>query len=147
MSFNESPSLKDYQDGILDKQFDPNRRKKNIRTILFALVAISLALWIKELIDSGSINVLLGQGAVGGKVISQDGTPLSGEVFILGMDKEVLIDSNGYFLLEGVPAGYQSVVVAHNGAAEEFPVEIIPGKITDLDEIKFLVVTQVPGQE
>ena len=146
MSFNESPSLKDYQDGIPIKQVDPSRRKRITRAILIILVAMSLVLCIRDLIVSGSMNVLLGKGAVGGRVFNQEGAPLAGEVFILGMDQEVKISSDGYFLLEGIPAGYQSVVVAYNGTAEEYPVEIIPGETTDLDEIQFLIVTQMPGQ-
>ncbi|RLE02742.1 MAG: hypothetical protein DRJ13_05255 [Bacteroidetes bacterium] len=146
MSFNESPSLKDYQNGIPARKADPAQRKKFSRIVLLVLAILTIFLWIKGLVDSGSMNVLLGQGAVSGRVLNQEGSPLRGEVFILGMDKEVFIDSEGYYLIEGIPAGFQSLVVTHNGAGEEYPVEIISGENSVLDDIHFIIVTQIPGE-
>jgi len=147
MSFNESPSLKEYQDGIPNKPVDPSKRRRTTRVILIILASFSLLLFSKNLYDSGSMNVILGKGAVSGRVMDQKGSPLAGQAFILGSENEVTIDPDGNFLIEGVPSGFNSLVIAHNGAAEEYPVNIVPGEITELNEIKFLVVTQIPDQE
>ena len=56
----------------------------------------------------------------------------------------IMLDGEGYFEIEGVPAGPRSLVVAHNGAAEEYPVTIKTGEIADMGEIRFIVVTPSP---
>ncbi|MCD4802431.1 MAG: carboxypeptidase-like regulatory domain-containing protein [Anaerolineales bacterium] len=147
MSFNESPSLKEYEQGIPRNQKDPAKKKKFIRILIAVLAVISISLWIWAMSDSGAINVLLSNGTIKGRVVSEDGSPLKGEVFVLGMEKEVFTDNDGYFEIGGVPSGYQTFIVAHNGAAEEYPVQVQPGEVSDLGEIRFIIVTPAPSDQ
>ena len=147
MSFNESPSLKEYEQGIPRKQKDPAKKKKFTRILIAVLAVISIFLWIWVMSDSGAINVLLSNGSIKGRVVSEDGSPIKSEVFVLGMDEEVLTDNDGYFEIGGVPSGYQTFIVAHNGAAEEYPVQVQPGEVSDLGEIRFIIVTPAPSDQ
>lgn len=144
MSFNESPSLSDYEQGLPQKQRNTGGRKLKTWILIFGLAVICLSLWIWAIEDSGSVNILMGNGTIRGYVVDREGSPLNGEAFVMGMDKEVVLDGEGYFEIEGIPAGLRSLVVAHNGAAEEYPVTIKTGEIADMGEIRFIVVTPSP---
>lgn len=147
MAYHESPSLDEYKEGIPDKIADTSRRRKIILGSIFGLAGLALLLWLVLFFSSGSMAVVLRTGAVEGRVLDGEGNPLPGEVFILGRDAEVEINSEGYFFLEDIPTGYQSLVVAHHGAAEEYPVVIETGSTVNMGEIEFLIVTQVPDPE
>jgi hypothetical protein len=44
-----------------------------------------------------------------------------------------------------VPAGARSVVIANSGWGSEYPVQVVPGQVSQLGEIKF-VTTQEPPE-
>ena len=148
MGFNESPSLDQYQDGLQSKVKSRPSRRKVTWAIIIALAVLSLVIWFFVFTSSGSMNVVLGRGALTGRVLSAEGQALSnGYAFVQGSDQEVALDAEGFFTLEGVPAGSQNLVIAHHGAAEEYPVEIQSGATTDAGELIFIIVTQVPEED
>jgi hypothetical protein len=144
MSFSNSPSLNDYKQGIPNQPVDPSARKKNFRRILLILFGLAVVFYIYGFVTSNAIDLLTGRGSLTGQVVDQDGNPLISEVYVMGVDRAVLVDANGNFTYESIPAGNRSLVVAHNGAASEYPVRVEAGITQNIGQIIFIIVTPHP---
>jgi len=144
MSLSNSPSLDDYSDGI-----PPDKPPKNIilifvRISLTSLILIVITLSVLNLRKNGPVAQVFPNGSITGTVFDTGGTPLAGEVFIIGSSEETLIQPDGSFKIEGVPAGEISLAVAHNGSAIEYNVNVAADEITDLGLLEFVITTPVP---
>jgi hypothetical protein len=143
MSFESSPSLKDYGKGL--KPTD--RAASRWRIVWMIVVALFLltAIIVVNLFKSDQVARLMGAGTVIGTVVDETGKPLDAELYILRTNIQGHADSAGAFEILGVPAGARALVIARQGGGMEFPVMITAGTTTDLGRIKF-IGTRVPGQ-
>jgi hypothetical protein len=148
MSFEKSPSLDDYKEGLPENLPDPVAKKRRIRLILGILFGISLFLAIANFLQSEAggafVENLMGTGTIQGRVVDGQGAPFIGRVFVIGVDQIVNTSSDGSFLLERIPSGDQSLVVANANTGQEHPVKIVTGQTLNIGQIQFLV-TATPG--
>ena len=138
MSFENSPSLDEFKDGIPEKLSDPSARKKRIRTLVVILLVFLLILFASVFAKSDAAAVLSGQGSVSGQAIDSKGNPFDGYLFVLGTDIEAQTQSDGTFLVEDVPAGARVLVLANEYAGYEFPIQVIAGETVSVGQIQFL---------
>jgi hypothetical protein len=87
---------------------------------------------------------LMGTGAIQGRVVDGQGSPFIGRVFIIGIDQIVNTSSDGSFLLERIPSGDQSLVVANTTTGQEHPVRVVTGQTLNIGQVQFLVAA-TPG--
>ncbi len=78
-----------------------------------------------------------GEMAVVGRVIRLDGSPLPAQVAIHGTSLQVTANDDGYFRLDHVPSGPQTIVVRHQGYEIGFPVSLEPGTERDVGDLPF----------
>jgi hypothetical protein len=145
MTSDASPTLEYYKDGLPPEMHDDkaSRKRRKIWTIAAILVLLILGLALINFMQSDTASVLAGKGTVTGLVLDRSSLPLSAEIFIIGAKTESKTNSEGYFEIENVPAGMQSVVIAHNGSGEEIRVEVIAGSAVDLGTVR-LAATALP---
>jgi hypothetical protein len=145
MSFEESPSLSDYKEGLPENLPDPSVRKRRVRLALGVLFGIALFLGIANFLQSKTGNLLMGTGAIQGRAVDGQGSPFIGDVFVIGVDQIVRTSSDGSFFLERIPSGDQSLVVANATTGQEYPVRIVAGQTLDIGQVQF-IVTSTPGK-
>ncbi len=145
MSFEESPSLDDFQKGLPEKLPEPPVKKRRMRLLLGILFGISLFLGIANFLQSKTASLLMGTGSVQGNVVDAQGSPFIGDVFVIGVDQIIRTSPDGSFLINRIPSGDQSLVVANATTGQEHPVRIIAGQTIDIGQVQFLV-TATPGQ-
>ena len=143
MSFENSPSLDEFQDGIPEKLSDPSASKKRIRTLIVVLLVSLLVLFASVFANSDAAAVLSGQGSVTGLALDENGNPFQGYIFIMGTDIEVETQPDGTFLVENVPAGARTLVLANEYSGYEFPVQVIAGGTVPIGQIQF-IATETP---
>jgi len=145
MSFEESPSLDDYQKGFPENLPDPSIQKRRMRIVLGLFLTLVLFLGIANFLQSATGAFLLGTGVVQGRVVDGQGVPFVCDVFVIGVDQIVRTAPDGSFTLKGVPSGDQSLVVANATTGQEHPVRVVAGQTLDIGLVQFLV-TATPGQ-
>ncbi len=138
MNLEESPSLETYKDGLPEPPPDPSLRRKRFRIIVLLVLLTVLFLGTANFLQSQTAGLLLETGSVTGMIIDENGQPFQGEVFILGTELAVVIDANGYFVMDSVPAGQQSLIVADEEYGNEFLINIIAGEAIDVGQIQFV---------
>lgn len=138
MSFNRSPSLKDYYvDGVTPRPPDKQRRKR-IWIMIGVLASIVLILGVVNLSQTYATNLLSSTGAIQGSVVDENGNPVEAQIYILGTNIQGRADQDGAFYLDGIPAGNQAVAVAHRGSGGEHPVTVRAGQTSKLGELRFV---------
>ncbi len=143
MGLSNSPSLKDYRNGMPDQPHKPAVRQRIIRITLAVLTVIVAALGVINFMGTDSANLLIGNGNVTGHVVDAKGAPFPGTVYVMGVDRPVLLDAQGGFTYQGVPAGRRNLIVALNGTAQEYPVQVQAGANVDVGQLIFTVVTPI----
>ncbi len=138
MNLEESPSLETYKDGLPEPPPDPSLRRKRFLIIVLLVLLTVLFLGTANFLQSQTAGLLLETGSVTGMIIDENGQPFQGEVFLLGTELAVVIDANGYFVMDSVPAGQQSLIVADEEYGNEFLINIIAGEAIDVGQIQFV---------
>jgi hypothetical protein len=141
MSFEESPSLDDYKSGLPENLPDPSQKTRRTRIALGLLFAVVLFLGAANLLQSSAGSLLLGKGAVQGRVVDAQGNPCVCDVFVIGDARILRAAADGSFLLDGIPAGDQSLVVANAVSGQEYPVKVTAGQTLDVGQLKFLATS------
>jgi hypothetical protein len=149
MSFEKSPSLDDYKEGLPENLPDLSAKKRRIRYALGILFGLALFLGAANFFRSEAgglfMRTVMGTGAVQGRAVDGEGSPFAGRVFVIGVDQIVRTSSDGSFFLDHIPAGNQSLVVANATTGQEHPVTIITGQTLNIGQVQFLA-TATPGQ-
>jgi hypothetical protein len=126
MSLQDSPSLEDYSDGILTPS-DPEKGKKGAWILIVLIGLVLLILVGVKFAQSGLPVEIARRGTLSGNAVNEAGQPIQVEVLVFKTDINVLSDENGYFVIENVPSGQQSVIVAYGSIAAEVDVMVDPG--------------------
>jgi hypothetical protein len=137
MSFEESPSLDLYKDGLPSHLPDPSRRRKVVRKIIAALTVVVLGLLVLSLWQNGVFSILAGKGTVTGVVFDDQGSPIQAEVSVAGGDVSVQSDEDGHFVLNGVPSGSQVLVIGYRAVGREVLIQVTPGQSIDIGNFHF----------
>ncbi|MBT3339196.1 MAG: carboxypeptidase regulatory-like domain-containing protein [Anaerolineae bacterium] len=145
MAFENSPSLKEFEDGIPQKLSDPSARRKRIRTLVLLLVVLLLFFVAVSFAQSDTSALLAGKGSLSGQALDDSGQPFQGYIFVLGTDIEAETNAEGDFFVDDVPAGTQTLILANEYAGYEFPVVVAAGETVDIGEIQF-ISTAVPEE-
>lgn len=144
MSYEDSPSLDDYQGGIPEAAPDPEAGRQRVRVLLGLLAGLSILIWLVVLLGGDARATLSGRGIVEGTVVDNFNRPLAAEIILLGGQEETTSDSAGRFLLRDVPAGEQTIVVAKDGTGLPYRVSVPRGGRVDMGAL-ILVSTPAPG--
>jgi len=137
MTFDQSPSLNEYKDGLSGKKRNEERRNK-IKSFLIILAGLILAAGIYNFTQSDTAASLLGKGSLTGIVVNEKNQPLEARIFVPGTDIQGQTNSDGQFTLDNIPTNTETIVIGISGAGHEIPVEIQPGNLTNLGQIKFV---------
>jgi len=144
MAYEQSPSLKIYEEGLPSAPPpDTSARRKWLWVIITVLAVTTVALSVVTFARSTAAALLVGTGTVTGKVVDEADQPIAAEIFVLHTNIEARTNSDGIFELRGVPAGQQAIVVAYQGAGREIPVTVIAGARVDIGAIQ-LTATAFP---
>ncbi len=119
----------------------PERRGgRNISRIIIAILALTLLILLGvNFFTSPAARILSGKANVQGHVVDEHGLPVSARVIIFGTELSATTNPDGVFILNGVPAGSQMLVIAYNISAIEIPITVIPGQDMDIGQVQFKV--------
>ncbi|GIV65483.1 MAG: hypothetical protein AB1457_09510 [Chloroflexota bacterium] len=137
MNFEQSPSLKDFQNGLRE-DLPPKKRLTTHQLIILVLLLTVVALAVLVWVRSDNNQLVRGTGSVKGYVVNDGGLPFQGEIYILGTDLAGVTDSNGFFQIDGVPAGKQCLIVADQRIGHEFQIAVLPGEVLDVGALRFV---------
>jgi len=145
MAFENSPSLKEFEQGMPEKLSDPSAKKKRIRILILILLGLLIILLAFSFAKSNTATLLAGKGSLSGLVLDDKNQPFEGYIFILGTELETKTNAEGRFLIENVPAGERILVVANDFAGYEFPIVVTAGENKDIGQLQF-ITTAVPEE-
>lgn len=137
MAFEESPSLELYKEGMPSRLPDPSRKRRILWMWIAGLTILSVGLTFLNMAQSGALAIMTGKGSVSGIVYDEQGNPAVAEVFVFGTDLSTRSDSSGRFVLNGVPAGPQVIVVAYRNIGREYTVQVMVGETVDMGIARF----------
>ena len=139
MPLEDSPVLEEYKNGLPEKLHDSQGPRKVTRSIIAILGLITFILAAANFVKSGAaVTMFRGKGTVSGYVVDENHIPIVVEIYVLGTDIEARADQSGYFEIQGVPAGSQSIAVVTEEAGDEFPIEVVAGSIVGMGELQLI---------
>ncbi len=147
MPYEKSPSLEAYAEGLPPSPPpESSTRHRWLWVVILVLAAAFVGLVLINFMRSSSAELLVGTGTVTGRVVDEKNRPLEADIFVLRTSIEARSSEDGSFELQGVPAGQQAIVVAHQGAGREFSVVVVAGSRVDMGLLQ-LTATAVPQGE
>lgn len=137
MSLERSPSLDQFKDGMPDKLPD-HKKQRNIRWVLMIAILVIGAGWgALTFLQSNAAAVMSGTGSISGSVTDENGKPVAAQIYVLGTNISGQALEDGSFSLEDVPAGQQTIAIAHQGSGFEVPAQIRSGENTLLGQVQY----------
>jgi len=130
-----SPSLEQYKQGIPEPPPDPAIRRKKLRIAIGILAGLIIVLSLVYFVVQRSAAAAANSGAVTGRVVLADGTPVLAEVFLAGSEQVVNTDADGRFTLANLPVGQHKIVVAFEYQGQEVAVDLSAGVLTDIGSV------------
>jgi hypothetical protein len=137
MTFADSPNVEYTPDG---KPPESGVTKKIIVRaalviLLIAALVINLSVWNQYNVPA---QIAKADGAIQGQVMASGRPLVNAEAFIAGAPSNIaLSDSEGNFLLQGVPAGNQVLIIGYNSRGVDFSVSVMNGETTDVGPVIF----------
>ncbi len=138
-----SPSLDEYKEGIPEQLPDSSKRRRRVWFAVVILAVAALILGVVNLARSGAFARMTGVGGIKGVVVDEKGQPLQAEVFVLKSNLSTVADASGYFEIQGVSAGHQTLVIGYLAQGIEVPVRIAGGETRDLGQIRMSTAEQL----
>jgi hypothetical protein len=146
MAYEESPQLDDFKNGIPNTLPDHVKNQRRNRRTIGILIFIFVILSVINSRQFRVLSVLIsGTGSVTGTVVNEFGQPILAEIFVIGTDIEDRTGLEGNFIVDGIPSGKQSIVLAVQEGGVEYKVDVIAGSIVNLGRIQ-LVSTPTAGE-
>jgi len=121
-------------------------KKKTIRVIIMVLSALVVVFISLDLFLLQKSHSLAGTASIYGNVVNKQLTPVPATIFLLKDDIETSANSQGDFLLEGIPAGESKVIVVWQGMGQEIPISLMPGESQFIGRV-MVEETQLPPAE
>lgn len=115
---------------------EPSRRKNSLLPVILVLGMIMAGLVAVDWITSDNGQKSLGYGSVSGSIVNAQMTPVAAEIFCLKSDVSTVASKDGTFILNGIPAGEQILIIAWQGMGREIPVTIIAGQTFSIGQVK-----------
>ncbi|MBT3189381.1 MAG: carboxypeptidase regulatory-like domain-containing protein [Anaerolineae bacterium] len=134
MTLQDSPSLEDFSDGILPPPDKPDKKRRTTIVIVGLLVLIILLLGI-SFIQSDAFSQIAGQGTISGYAVDESNQPIAVDIIIFGTNIRAISDESGYFEVENIPSGQQSIIIAFGEIATEEIVTVQVGQNTELGTV------------
>lgn len=137
MNFEQSPSLRDFKNGLrqdLPSKKGLTRQQWIILVLLIMVIALAALVWVR----SDSNQLVRGVGSVRGMIVDDRGQPFQGEIYVLGTEIVATSDPGGFFQVNGVPAGRQYLIVADQRIGHEFQIAVLPGEVLDVGTLRFV---------
>lgn len=122
MKLQDSPNLEEFSEGIPEEPKETQKSsgsKTRLRVVISILGAVILLLFMFKGWQSETFDLLTGKGILSGYAVDENETPVKVEVLIFATDIRIVSDSSGYFEVNNVPSGEQSVIVAYGDVAVE----------------------------
>ncbi len=147
MSLENSPSFNQHQPGLPPRPPKPVVSRARMYGLLVIIGILLVTIVGINVVRSDRAAFLLGTGTVNGVALDETGKPMANaQIFIERTDLQTQTDAQGAFQVRGVPSGSRLLVVAQNGAGNEFFIVVAAGASTDVGALKFVNTTRVPGQ-
>ncbi|NMC53484.1 MAG: carboxypeptidase-like regulatory domain-containing protein [Chloroflexi bacterium] len=142
MSLDNSPSLKDFANGLpASPPPDSVTRKRRLRLVIAVLAVVALLFGAINFFSSSTGSILRGVGSLQGRVTDGRGNPLAqAEIYWIPAGASTLTAADGSFTLNSVPAGENSLVAAYKGTGSEVVVDLPPGQTLDVGSITINLV-------
>ncbi|GAB4475496.1 MAG: hypothetical protein Kow0088_12430 [Anaerolineales bacterium] len=144
MRSEDSPSLEHYSVFSQRPAPDPESKQRKIRRWIWIFLVCSFLLSAASLLQSRKVSPIFGTSSLQGKVVTSNGSPFHGEIYILGTSLATETAQDGTFVLQGIPSGNQVLIVADEQIGRDFPVHVIAGRQIDLGELRF-EATAIPS--
>ena len=144
MSFENSPSIEQFQDGLPPKLPDALKRRRIIRILISILFIAVLGLGAFNFLKSDTASILMKTGSLSGSVVNSEGKPIPAEIMILGTNIHGSAGDDGTFLLEKIPEGQQVLVAGYEGKGVEQQIVVSSGQMQELKTIQ-IISTAVPS--
>jgi hypothetical protein len=138
MSFDESPSLDQFQNGMPEQLPEPNGKAKRFRILLLIMALVVALMGFSVVLKSTrTLETLTATGLVRGRVVNENGQPFHGRIFILGTKLATQTDVNGNFEISHVPSGEQTLIVADDLIGRDFKIQVNIASELQMGEIRF----------
>jgi hypothetical protein len=137
MAFEKPPSLDNFQEIIPESKKVLTAGQKRVRILAVILGLMVLILVVVNLWKSDLTAQLRGAGAVHGVVVTVQGQPFLGNIYVTGTNLAVKTNADGSFELKNIPIGRQLIVVADSQSGREIPVNIVAGQTTEMGTVQF----------
>ena len=142
MPLEESPSLNNYKQGLPIEKHRPRNQRKIAWTFIVFLSIITLSLALVLHLKNQPVEIFIGSGTITGEVVGERNQPVEAKIVILGTEIEGESNLEGYFEIQNVPAGNQSVVILYQGSGWEYLTTITPGQVTNIGKIKVIPTSE-----
>jgi len=137
MAFEKPPSLDDFHEIIPEASKPITPKQKRVRILIAVLGVLVLGLAALNLMKSDLTSSLRGTGTVRGVVISEQGLPFVGDIYIEKTALNATTNADGSFELKNIPAGNHLLVVADAVSGREFLVLVVASQTTNLGTLQF----------
>ncbi|MBT3322174.1 MAG: hypothetical protein HN392_07800 [Anaerolineae bacterium] len=143
MTLQDSPSLEDFSDGVLSPPPEKPNKKRRITNIMAGLLVLIIILLGINFAQSNAFSEIAGQGKISGYAVDESNQPILVDIIVFGTNIRAVSDENGYFEVENIPSGRQSIIIAFGLIATEEVVIVEVGQNTELGTITVLTETEI----
>lgn len=138
MSLDNAPSFDEFPKGMPENLQEQNSRRIRFSKIFLAAALVVVFIGLLNLMkQTRTMEKIAGTGFVSGQVVDQNGQPFMGSIFILGTRLEAKTGPDGSFLVEQVPAGKQTLIVADDLSGLAFDIEVEVAQELQMGKIQF----------
>ena len=136
MTFEDSPKLEDYEEGLPIRSPEKKKRRKIvIRSLIGVLIVVITGFGLTQIQDSENFARLAGEGSIAGHVNDHHGNPYPADVAISGTKISTTANEEGLFELEHVPIGDYSIIFLNDSYGWEQKASVQSGQNTDMGTI------------
>jgi hypothetical protein len=144
---NGAASIDEIEEQVIkETKQSVNLKKKTVRVVIMVLAALVVIFISIDLFITQKSHSLAGTASIYGNVVNKQLTPVPARIFILKDDVETSANSQGDFLLAGLPAGEFKGIGVGQGMGQEIPVSLMAGERQFIGRV-MVEETQLPPGE
>ena len=126
MALQDSPSIEHISESNFESP-EPEKNNRRVWILLGVIGLILLGILGVQFAQSDMAAQFARSGSVSGTAVNENGDPIPVEILIFSTDIQAQSNENGEFLIDNVPSGEQSIIIAYGSVATEIDLEITPG--------------------